>query len=119
MTENIIRAIDPGECEKPKTIHRTVIYSLADPRNGEVRYIGKTVTTESNRLRGHMKDKENTPKTGWIKSLKKLGLKPVIEAVEETTELDWKECEKFWIENFRQMGCRLTNVCKGAILRRS
>ena len=54
------------------------IYSLSDPRTGEIRYVGKTVNLKR-RLYGHLYDDEKTHKSAWIKSLKRLGLKPQLD----------------------------------------
>jgi len=91
----------------------TTIYTLADPRNGEVRYIGKTAATLKHRYGQHIYENLNTHKCNWIKSLKSVGLRPVIEELEKVEDEEWKGAERFWIESLRQMGCRLTNIDSG------
>lgn len=91
---------------------RVFIYSLSDPRDGKVRYVGKAINCES-RLGGHLGDKGFNHKTCWINQLKRLGLKPVVEVVEQVDEPSWQEAEQFWIEQFRQWGFDLTNATKG------
>lgn len=93
------------------------IYSLSDPRTGEVRYVGKAFDV-TRRFYGHLCDKTNTPKTAWIKSLKRQGLKPQIVVVQSFLNvLDevWQNAERFWIESFRSSGCKLTNLDSGGI----
>lgn len=90
------------------------IYTLADPRDGQVRYVGKTINVEQ-RLRRHNRP-DHTRKGKWIKSLKSAGLKPtleILETVQSKTKGDWEDVERFWIESLRQMGFRLTNLSPG------
>ena len=89
------------------------IYSLKDPETDEVRYIGKT-TNINKRLRAHItRSKTNTYHSArWIKSLINKGLKPNIELVEECTESNWVEREKFWISYYRER-FDLTNILDG------
>ncbi len=94
------------------------IYSLSDPRNNEVRYVGKAVNIEK-RFAGHLWEEKRTDrKTRWIKSLKQLGLKPILETLEiiqDSDDNDWQERERFWITYLRFLGCRLTNLEIGGI----
>lgn len=60
-----------------------VIYTLCDPRDSSVHYIGKTKRTIEIRLREHINDKKNTFKTRWIKELKLLNLIPEIKIIKE------------------------------------
>ncbi len=98
---------------------KAFIYTLADPRDGAVRYVGKTFDLNQ-RFGGHTKASrlanQFTHKANWVKQLKALGLKPVMEPLEEFDADDtaaWEEAERFWIENLRQLGCRLTNLTSG------
>lgn len=94
---------------------RVFIYTLADPRDGMVRYVGKSINLEK-RLKKHLYAKENGHKANWIASLKKLGLKPIMEAIEEIknpTEEQWQEAERYWIESLRCLGFKLTNLVAG------
>jgi len=95
------------------------IYTLSDPRNGEVRYVGKAFDIRE-RLWQHLSEsrKRNTRKTAWIKSLCKIGLNPVIEILESFPAEDvstWQDAERFWIQTLRFYGCRLTNLDAGGI----
>lgn len=93
------------------------IYTLTDPRTNMVRYVGKAYVL-GKRLKSHLEDKSETHKTHWIRSLRKIGLKPIIESIETfTDEFDnaWQEAERFWIETLRFYGCKLTNLCSGGL----
>lgn len=90
------------------------IYTLTDPRTGEVRYVGKTINTEV-RLALHMCEKKNTHKNQWLAQLKMLGLKPllqVIEIIENSDDSDWQERERFWIATYSRIA-PLTNLDSG------
>jgi hypothetical protein len=94
-----------------------VIYGLHDPRNDELRYIGKTARDRMmRRLWEHRSEaamKENNPRNRWLRSLLRLGISPEMRVIEETTEAAWQECERRWISYFRQIGARLTNTTEG------
>jgi hypothetical protein len=94
------------------------IYILIDPRNGAVRYIGKTLYPLRKRLREHIADKHITPKNSWIKSLLSLQLVPLIEELEkvvDSDDKDWQSIEDFWIKYLRFIGCDLLNMFSGGI----
>jgi hypothetical protein len=99
-----------------KTIH---IYTLSDPRDGRVRYVGRTVNPLSRRLREHintakrgkLKDKQ---KEAWILELLAARLKPEIAAVEAVTIDDFKLAEKRWVSHYRASHSDLLNIkCGG------
>jgi len=92
------------------------IYTLADPRTGEVRYVGKTFDLRQRFFDHICKSKKTDKRKSWIKSLRNLGLKPVMEVLETLENCDeygWQETESFWIEILRFYGCRLTNLNSG------
>ena len=78
------------------------IYFLIDPRNGDIRYVGKTTKKLSYRLmNGHMQDSSRTHKTNWIKSLKKEELLPEIKLVKICeNENKCNYAERFYIKLF-------------------
>ena len=91
----------------------TFIYALKDPRNNEVRYIGKS-NSPTLRLSQHVKDtKANKEKAEWIKELSDDGKLPIIEILEEVDLDKWQECEKKWISKGFENKWRLTNICMG------
>jgi group I intron endonuclease len=85
------------------------IYSLSHPLTNEVRYIGKTINIKR-RYKQHLYDNRvKSHKGSWIQSLKSQGLKPIMEIIEECTDQNWEDREKYWIEKFDN----LTNMKKG------
>lgn len=75
------------------------IYALLDPNTDEVRYVGKTNDIER-RYREHLnikKHPKSNHKNCWVKSLMNQGLKPSIIVLEESTNNNWQEREKYWI----------------------
>lgn len=88
------------------------IYSLSDPRTGQIRYVGKALNP-FHRIRKHLCDKRSSHKTNWIQSLLCIGLKPSIDILETVPEGEWQEAERFWIAYLRFLGCPLTNLDNG------
>ena len=94
-----------------KQIH---IYTLSDPRTGEVRYVGRTDRKPEIRFKEHIK----RVKAGhlelysqrWIKTLLDINLEPVFEVIEITGDI---LREKHWINHYRSISCRLTNLHEG------
>ena len=84
------------------------IYKLIDPRNNEVRYIGKT-TNIKRRYKQHLYDKRKSHKSSWVQSLRNEKLKPIIEILETCDNDNWKEREIYWIKQFDN----LTNLKEG------
>lgn len=76
-----------------------IIYSISDPLTNEIRYIGSTINF-NRRINQHNNDKRNSKKCIWMRSLKDQGLNPVYTILEECTELNWKERERYWISKF-------------------
>ena len=89
------------------------IYTLSHPITNEVRYVGKTVESLEERLRKHISRRDNTYKSNWIISLKREGLTPNIELLDECSLLDWHWLEKYWILQFKCWNFKLTNICEG------
>lgn len=95
--------------------YRVFIYTLADPRNGAIRYVGKTGNLEW-RLRQHLDARHTKTHRGcWVQELLRNGVLPIIEVIEETTESNWSEAERFWIEYLRFLGFDLTNGDSGGL----
>lgn len=91
------------------------IYGLVDPRNGHLRYVGKTVQSAAYRFAQHMSHRvrNRTKCSSWIRSLQNAGMKPEMVSLEACEEMNWKETEKFWIASFKLMGADLTNLAEG------
>lgn len=88
----------------------TSIYALVDPRNNEVRYVGKAKNPKL-RYASHKCVTGNSYRANWIRSLQLCGYNPEMVILEET--VDWVESELFWIDYLRSLGARLTNLSKG------
>lgn len=86
------------------------IYALLDPRNNEIRYIGKSKDPQK-RFKQHIytSSKENTRKGNWIKSLIKKDLKPILKILKETDEDEFNFWEEFYIKKTIDEGSKLTN----------
>lgn len=89
------------------------IYTLSHPITNEVRYVGQTKKTLEERLKGHLKSKEKVHRVYWINSLKKEGLIPKIEILDEVLTKDGSNCEIFWISMFKTWGFKLCNLTDG------
>ena len=57
------------------------IYTLIDPRDNTVRNIGCAIDIDE-RLRGHPRDRSNTPKCQWLADLRRNALLPDVEVLE-------------------------------------
>jgi group I intron endonuclease len=90
----------------------TYIYILTDPRNGAVRYVGKSDDPER-RYRRHLTENGRTHRHNWIKQLVQLGLQPMMDVIESVPKTLWEEREIFWIAHYRALGHNLTNMCEG------
>ena len=92
-----------------------LIYGLIDPRDGQLRYVGKS-SAGLRRPRSHIfpsaLKKEHTHKAYWLRRLIAAGLQPEIEVL-ETAPADIDDAEKFWIAYFKSIGCNLTNLTEG------
>lgn len=93
----------------------TSIYGLID-EFGNIRYIGKTITSLNRRLVNHIyKAKSNRCKTicgDWIRELLNKNLKPGIVLLQQT-KASWKRAEKYWIKKLRSEGYSLLNILDG------
>jgi hypothetical protein len=90
----------------------TFIYGLCDPRNGELRYVGKT-RNPRRRLSRHTTELKNDYRSNWIRSLLSDGFKPEMFIIEDVSDDKWDEAERFWISYFKYIGANLTNLSGG------
>ncbi len=84
----------------PSSSKSTVIYSLVDPRDERVRYVGKTMVSLRERLIGHLYESKRgrNKRHNWIRKLTSLGLEPRIVPLETVPPGgDWAEAERRWI----------------------
>lgn len=91
------------------------IYTLADPRTSEVRYVGMTIRSLKVRLAGHLRNcrLENNQRAHWIRSLQDAGVIPVITEVDYVPVERFSETERQWIAFYRAQGARLVNSTDG------
>lgn len=91
------------------------IYTLEHPITNEIVYVGKTITSLSNRLSGHMIDSKryNRKISNWIKKLSKENLKPIIKELDICDEKDSSKLEIFYIQMFKSWGFNLKNHTDG------
>jgi hypothetical protein len=84
------------------------IYALLDPRNNEVRYIGKTINPKR-RLVEHLNDskREYNYRAMWIKSLLKENIKPLIKFLKICPLSDFVKYETEYIQLYKNG--KLTN----------
>lgn len=88
------------------------IYALKDPRDGAVRYIGKTETPKG-RMRAHLRSKQGSHKAHWILQLKALGVVPEMEILDEVPDSQWEFFERAYIKVYKEFGACLTNMTPG------
>lgn len=93
-----------------------IVYALIDPRNGQLRYIGKSESgLERPREHGRpstLRQNTNPHKCNWIRDLKRDGWEYEVEVLEDGPE-DLNEAEIFWIGYFRMLGANLLNASTG------
>jgi group I intron endonuclease len=88
------------------------IYALYDPRDGTLRYVGKSKNL-ARRMKNHRNEKGERRKNRWFRLLISLGLEPKIAVLEQVPETTWQERECWWIKHFRENGCDLLNHTDG------
>lgn len=93
------------------------VYTLADPRTGEVRYVGVT-TNPQQRFQFHMGAKSGTPMGDWMDKMDAAGVAPVCTVIAETCVGINRSVEREVINEHFRMGCRLLNRRDGARAKR-
>jgi hypothetical protein len=89
-----------------------LIYGLLDPRNGQLRYVGKTVSPKA-RIAAHKSDLYNARKVAWQRELTSLGLEPKFIIFSEVPFDEWQQHERHTIARYRSLGCPLLNIRAG------
>lgn len=85
-----------------------------DPRDSEIRYVGQTIQNIDDRLSEHCRNiYRDDYRARWVRLLKRLGLKPLIQSVQQVSEISADAAEIFWISHFFERGCKLTNSTEG------
>lgn len=93
--------------------NKTYIYCLKDPITKEIRYVGKGNEPMKRYYKHINLYGNNKHKQAWIIGLKKKGLKPLVEIIEEVNKNLWQEKEKYYISIFRESGYKLLNNTDG------
>ena len=92
------------------TCELAYIYGLIDPRNNEIRYIGKTINPDS-RLESHLLESKNTNiknyRVKWLRKLTRLELKPKIIFLKTCPSDEFEKYETEYIKIYSNN--RLTN----------
>lgn len=95
-----------------KTSRSKIIYGLYDPRDGRLRYVGKTRRGIKRAWEPHSAHCDS-----WLKGLQAEGLERVVMILErlsdDSTELELNEAERRVIAEAREMGADLTNLTEG------
>jgi len=108
--QELIKSVPVYTTESGKEFDGTVfIYRLIDPRNEQIRYIGKTVNP-LNRLKQHLGSSKNPHMNMWIDCLIDQNLIPKIDFIERTSTGLSHSRERFWINHYLSMGCDLINI---------
>lgn len=90
------------------------IYVLIDPRDGRERYVGQTFRGPITRLKEHCSlQRENNHRAYWLNQLRSLGLKPIMQVIEECDENSYEEKEEYHIRWRRERGYDLVNETEG------
>lgn len=90
----------------------TFIYALMDPRDNQVRYVGKS-NEPRRRFSKHLRAAQDCPRIRWIRALQRLNLEPGLEILEEVYKSAWEGAEQSWIAYFLHEGADLTNMTGG------
>lgn len=91
------------------------IYGLVDPRDAELRYVGKTVDIKE-RLYKHAYRARRGCKLHlrqWLRVLLAEQLSPVVVVLDEIELAEANAAERRWIAFMRELGCDLTNLTPG------
>lgn len=88
------------------------VYTLIDPRDNTVRYVGITAGPINRRLAEHLVGNDgNKAKIAWVSELNQLGISPIIKPLEEVKgRKETLEREQYWIQYFLDRGAPLTNI---------
>lgn len=90
-----------------------MIYGLVDPITNVLRYVGKTRTSITARLRAHFRDRCHCHRTMWLKSLRLAGLMPRVVILDQVPLADGSDAEIQMIAFIRSTGAELLNGTDG------
>ncbi len=100
------------------TNQHAYIYALIDPRDGQVRYVGRSVNPKRRYLAhlGISRSDPNEHKKSWIRVLQNASMRPILKVLEEVAKEDAPGRELWWIQHGRDAGWNLTNILDGEFL---
>jgi len=94
----------------------TIIYGLAEPYLGPMRYVGKTTAPLHRRIEEHYRKARSghkSHKSNWLRSVFANNQRPTIHVLQVTTAFEADFSEKKWIRFFQERGFDLTNHTRG------
>jgi len=90
------------------------VYILTHPITEEVRYVGYTQDLKERYWNHISRTEVKNKKNSWIKSLKNVGLNPIMTVIDEANNIEEiHNLEIYWISQFRTWGFKLTNLTLG------
>lgn len=89
------------------------VYTLSDPRTGEIRYVGLTLNP-AKRKYGHTHGNSSASSGAWIEMLLAIGLEPVFEVAQKTGYYSGHDAECYHIRRCLDRGHRLLNRVRHA-----
>jgi len=92
----------------------TFIYGLVDPRDNQIRYVGKSDDPQR-RLSLHMCSDSNPYKREWLNELAAENLNTALSILAEVDQDGWGDHEQRWIQKMKDEGHRLLNIQPGGI----
>jgi len=82
-------------------MNNALIYALACPETGQIKYVGKTNHSLKRRLQNHINNKRSKSRCSfWIRELKSKNIYPEIILLETVIDGLWRFRESEWIKNF-------------------
>lgn len=88
------------------------IYALIDPRNNEIKYVGKTNNVKR-RFYQHLTEDGKYKKVRWINKLLSLKIKPIMIELDEVLQCDEDFWKTHWISLIKSWGFELLNHTNG------
>lgn len=90
---------------------KVLIYTLTDPRNGYVFYVGRTTMPLERRLSSHWTDRQKKSEKydAYMNCLRSTNTKPIIEIIDECSYDERRAVEEFWVQIVATWGFLLVN----------
>jgi hypothetical protein len=87
-----------------------MIYTLTNPENGEIFYVGRTSTPLKHRLYQHLGPQSvNGEMENYLSQIVSRGIKPVIEELDSVGHNEKHIAEVYWIHQLKAWGFNLLN----------